>query len=170
MKYLFLAILVTSSIATHAQNQLVFTRLDTTKAIVLQPGDLVRLGFNGYMKQAQEADGKVTAVTDSTVTVAGRKRFLQKPVPAQTILINDITGFRKFSKARPAAEIIYGIVGIGITGTVAGVLSSRTSSKAGIILSTAATAAVTTALKNLLFPRKIKNHVPANWNVQSVSK
>ena len=165
MKSLLLSFFLIVSISTHAQYSLVFVKADSSKIITIKQGDLARMGYNGYIGQPQEAEGNVSVITDSSVTLSPRKKFLQKKLASQTILIRDITGFRKFSGFRPAGEIIYAIAGVGITGGVAGIISNASTSTIAILLSTAATAAITTALKNIIFSHKIKNHLGKDWTI-----
>ena len=86
----------------------------------------------------------------------------------QTILIRDITGFRRYTKLRPTAEIIYAVASVGITGAIAGIISNASKSTAVIILSSAATATVTTSLKNVIFSHRIKNYLAKGWTMRLI--
>ncbi|MBL7703654.1 MAG: hypothetical protein JNM14_15495 [Ferruginibacter sp.] len=166
MKALFLCILVILSSQIQAQNKIVFTKADSSSIVTIKQNGLVRLAYNGYLKQPQEAEGIVTAINDSTITLSPRKKLFRKSKPGQTFYIHDITGFRLYSKFRPAGEIIYGIVGVGITGTVTAIIGGVSIPAVLSFLSGGATLAVTTALKNVVLSSKIKNRLNNGWNMQ----
>lgn len=168
MKSLLFILCMFIAFSVQAQYKLVFRNADSSKTTTIEQKDLTRLSYNGYMNQPQEAEGVVSALTDSSISLSPHRRFLQKRPIMQTILTRDITGFRLYSKFRPTAEIIYSVAAVGITGAVAGIISSGSSSTVLIILSSAATAAVTTALKNTIFSHRIKNHLTNSWTMQLV--
>jgi hypothetical protein len=147
----------------NAQNKVVFTKADSSNIVTIKQKDLVRLAYNGYLKQPQEAEGIVTAINDSTITLTPRKKLFKKSKPGQTLYLRDITGFRLYSKFRPAGEIIYGIVGVGITGTVTAIIGGVSIPVILSFLSGGATLAVTTALKNVVLSNKIKNNLKDGW-------
>ena len=166
MKSIVVILFVFLSLAIQAQNKIVFTKADSSSIVTLKKSDLVRLAYNGYLKQPQEAEGIVTAINDSTITLSPRKKLFKKSKDAQTLYIRDITGFRLYSKFRPAGEIIYGIVGIGITGTVTAIIGGASIPTILSFLSGGATLAVTTALKNIVLSNKIKNKLQNGWTMQ----
>jgi hypothetical protein len=166
MKALLFSIALFISLSIQAQNKVVFTKADSSSIVTIKQNDLVRLAYNGYLKQPQEAEGIVTAINDSTITLSPRKKLFKKSKVGQTLYIRDITGFRLYSKFRPAGEIIYGIVGIGITGTVTAIIGGVSIPAILSFLSGGATLAVTTALKNIVLSNKIKNKLQNGWTMQ----
>ncbi len=166
MKLFMLLLCLWVSIALQAQQKLVFTHAASGKTITVKQKDLVRLAYYGYRQQPQQAEGFVTAINDSTVTLAPRKKFLQKAMPAQTLNIKDIAGFRRYSKFRPAAEVIYAFAGVGITGTATAIVSNANLSTALSFAAAAGTAIVTSGLKNAFFSNKIKNLLSNGWAMQ----
>jgi hypothetical protein len=166
MKPFVILLFICITITVNAQQKIVFTNADSSKTITIKQKDLVRLSYNGYMQQPQQAEGFVTALNDSTITLSPRKRLLQKRMPGQTLFIKDITGFRRYSKFRPAAEIIYGFVGIGIAGTATALVSNANLSTVLGFAAAAGTAIVTTGLRNAFFSSKIKNSLNSGWSMQ----
>jgi hypothetical protein len=166
MQYSLVLLFICVTLLVNAQQKMVFTNADSSKTITVKQKDLVRLAYNGYMQQPQQAEGFVSALNDSTITLTPRKKLLQKSMPGQTLFIKDITGFRRYSKLRPAAEIIYGFVGIGIAGTATAIVSSANLSTILGFAAAAGTAVVTTGLKNAFFPFKIKNSLNNGWQMQ----
>jgi hypothetical protein len=166
MRSLLLIFSLIFTFAVQAQNKIVFTKTDSSSITTVKQHDLVRLAYNGYLKQPQEAEGIVTAINDSTITLSPRKKLFGKSRPVQTLYIRDITGFRLYSKFRPAGEIIYGIVGIGITGTVTAIIGGVSIPTILSFLSGGATLAVTTAMKNIVLSTKIKNKLKNGWTMQ----
>jgi hypothetical protein len=165
MKSLFVLLFLCIGLTSQAQ-QIVFSKADSSKTIVIKLKDLVRFSYSGYMQQQQEIEGRVSALNDSTVTLAPRKRILQQALPSQTIFIKDITGFRKYSNFRPASEIIYAVAGVGITGTAAALVSNANLSPALSFVSAAATQTLTSGLHNTVLSSKIKNRLNEGWVMQ----
>lgn len=166
MKSLIITAWLLMAFTLQAQQKIVFTNADSSKTIVVNQNDLVRIAYAGYMLQPQEAEGKVAVLNDSSITLAPRKKLFKKKAPSQTIMIRDITGFRRYSNFRPAGEIIYGIVGIGITGTITTVIGSVSIPAALGFASGAATGILTSGLKNVFFSTKIKNNLNDGWTMQ----
>ncbi len=166
MKPFVILLFICVTITVNAQQKIVFTNADSSKSITVKHKDLVRLAYNGYMQQPQQAEGFVTALNDSTITLSPRKRLLQKRMPDQTLFIKDISGFRRYSKFRPAAEIIYAIVGIGIAGTATAIVSKANLSTILGFAAAAGTAIVTTGLRTAFFSSKIKNSLHNGWAMQ----
>jgi hypothetical protein len=166
MKYALSILGIILCLLANAQNKIVLTKADSSSIVTIKQKDLVRLAYNGYLKQPQEAEGIVTAINDSTITLSPRKKLFRKSKPGQTLYIRDITSFRSYSKFRPAGEIIYGIVGVGITGTVTAIIGGVSIPAILSFLSGGATLAVTTAMKNLVLSNKIKSRLKDGWNMQ----
>jgi hypothetical protein len=169
MKPFLLVVSVLFYLSLHAQQKIVFTKADSSKTITVKQKDLVRLVFNGYMNQPQMAEGIATEITDSSITLSPRKKMFQKLKAKQTILLRDITGFKRYSKFRPAGEIIYGIMSIGAAGTVTAIIASADVSTAVGFLATAATSTLTLAIKNVFLPVKVKNYLNEGWTMQLLS-
>jgi hypothetical protein len=162
MKSLLFILSICFALSSPAQQKLVFTNVDSSKTVIVKQKDAVRLAFNGYMNQLQEAEGIVSSINDSTITLSPKK----KSIPPHTVLIKDITGFRRYSKFRPAGKIIYAIAGVGITGTATAIVSNANLSPALGFASAAGTAAVTTGLRNAFFPSKVKNYLNNGWTMK----
>jgi hypothetical protein len=166
MRSLLIIISIFLAFTINAQSKVVFTKADSSSIVTIKQKDLVRFAYNGYLKQPQEAEGIVTAINDSTITLSPRKKLFKKSKTVQMLYIRDITGFRLYSKFRPAGEIIYGIVGVGITGTVTAIIGGVSIPAILSFLSGGATLAVTTALKNMVLSHKIKNNLKDGWAMQ----
>jgi hypothetical protein len=165
MKLFFLAVFFLVSFFANAQYKLVFTNTDSSEVVVVEQKSLVNLSYSGYMKQQQEASGYVTNITDSSITLQPRRKFLQKATASKTFLIKDITGFRRFSKFRPASEVIYSFLSVGVTGTVTAIIANANIPASLSFLSAAGTQTATTLLKNVFFSSKIKNKLSSGWNI-----
>ncbi len=166
MKWLFLLLLVAFSLTVKSQNEIVFTLADSSKIVTVKSKDLLKLSYNGYLSQPQEAEGYVSAINDSSITISPRKKLFGKAKPSQSLMIRDITGFRRYSKFRAPGEVIYGIVSIGITGTITAIISSASVPASLIFLSAAGTQTVTTAMKNIFFSSRIKNQLKNGWQLK----
>lgn len=159
-------VLICFALEINAQQKLVFTNADSSKIITIKQKDLVRLAYSGYMNQPQEAEGIVTSLNDSTITLSPRKKILQRQAPAQTLYLKDIKGFRRYSKFRPAGEIIYAVAGIGVAGTATAIVSNANLSPALSFVSAAGTAALTNGLRNAVLSSKVKNYLKNGWSMQ----
>lgn len=166
MKVLFSGILLCFILTASAQNKIVFYKNDSSKTITVAAKDLLKVAYGGYFKQPQETEGTVSLITDSTVTIAPKKRFLKKRMPSQTVYLKDITGFRKYSKFRPTGEIIYSVVSVGITGAISAIISKANVSPALNFVTAAGTSAVTGVMKNVFFSSKIKNEIGKDWSLR----
>ena len=85
MKSILLLLIICISFSLQAQVQLVFSKVDSSKTIIVKMKDLVRFSYNGYMQQAQEIEGRVTALNDTLITLSPRRKLLQQSASAQTI-------------------------------------------------------------------------------------
>jgi hypothetical protein len=166
MKHLLTVLCICLSLLLQAQHTLVFKNVDSSKIITIKQKDLAKFSFNGYMNQQQVAEGVVTSLNDSTITLLPRKKLFTKKMPVQTLYIKDITGFKRYSKFRPAGEIIYGVVGVGIAGTVTAIVANAKLPAAASFATAAGTSMVTGGLKNIVLPTKIKNTLSNGWTMQ----
>jgi hypothetical protein len=169
IKYMRLIILIlslTCSLSARSQQKIVFTNAESGKSVTVKQSNLLKLSFTGYLEQQQTAEGKVSAITDSSVTLSPRKKIFQKLRGAQTVMLKDVTGFKRYSNFRPAGEIIYGILSVGAAGTVTAVIASANVPTALSFLTTAATSTLTLAVKNVFLPTKVKNHLNEGWTMQ----
>jgi hypothetical protein len=169
MKQFFVILFAAICINLNAQQQITFTKAESSKTVIIKEKDLVRLSFKGYMNQQQVMEGYVSSVTDSSITLAPRKKLFQKIMGAQTIMLKDISGFKRFSKFRPAGEIIYGVAGVGLNGTIAAVASNANLTGAAGFAATAGTSIVTGVVKNLFLPKKIKYFLKDGWQMKLVN-
>lgn len=94
------------------------------------------------------------------------KNCFKKITGDQTILVKDITGFRRYSKFRPAAEITYGAVAIGIAGTVTAVIAQADLPAALSFVTAAGTSTVTGIVGRVIIGNKVKNKLPNGWSMQ----
>jgi hypothetical protein len=168
MKHLLFFVLICIAFSTQAQYKLVFNNADNSKTIIVKQKDLTRLSYDGYMHQPQEVEGNVSAITDSSISLSPHKKFLQKREPVQTVLIRDISGFRRYSKFRPGTQIIYAVASVGVTGAVSALISDVSTSFIAVLLSSAATGAVTTSMNSVFFNHKIKNYLAKGWSMRLV--
>jgi hypothetical protein len=166
MRLLIVILIITFNVTVEAQQKIVFTKTETGKTVTVKPNNLLKLSFTGYLKQQQTAEGKVSAITDSSVTLSPRKKIFQKLRGAQTVMLKDVTGFKRYSNFRPAGEIIYGILSVGAAGTVTAVIASANVPTALSFITTAATSTLTLAVRNVFLPNKIKNHLDKGWTIQ----
>lgn len=164
MKVFFSCLFLCFLLSAGAQNKIIFYKNDSSKTITISSKDLLRISYNGYSKQPQETEGMVAQITDSNITISPKKRFFKRKLPLQDVYLKDITGFKKYAKFRPAAEIIYGVVSVGITGAISAIISKANVSPALNFVAAAGTSAVTGVMKNVFFSSKIKNYIGKDWS------
>ena len=94
MKNVFLVLSFCFYFSAVAQHKIVFSKTDSSANVEVELKDNVKLSYSGYMGQPQEAEGIVTLLNDSIISLTPRKKLLQKKQPAQTLYVRDISGFR----------------------------------------------------------------------------
>jgi hypothetical protein len=169
MKHLLTLVIICISVTIQAQHHLVFTNADSSKKITVKEKDLVKLAFTGYLSQPQIAEGFVANINDTTITLAPRKKLLAPKAMGQTLYIKDIIGFKRYSKFRQAGEIIYGVVGIGIAGTVTAIIGNANLPSAASFATAAATSIVVGALRGAVLPTKIKHKMSDGWQLSLIN-
>jgi hypothetical protein len=86
MKTLLFSLFICIIFSAQAQYRLAFTNADSSKTVIIKQKDLARLSYKGYMSQPQEAEGNVSSITDSSISLAPRKKFLQKKLTGKPYL------------------------------------------------------------------------------------
>ncbi|MBU2912867.1 MULTISPECIES: hypothetical protein [Reichenbachiella] len=109
-----LIFLLIGSISGYAQKRLIFQNDQLDESVEIKEGDYVKFRYKGYLNQEAEVESYVLEVTDAAVTFnpGGKKSEFRDD---RTILLSDVTGFRKMYKLRPILAPITSLgVGIGI--------------------------------------------------------
>ena len=100
-KYVFIVLLLLSSGTSFCQKALLFTNKQTGKEVLVKEGDLIKLGYDGYIKQSEKVMGVVTNIQDSIIEVVSPMGTSLLMTNVRFIYAKDITGFRKFHRSRP---------------------------------------------------------------------
>lgn len=155
MKYLLLTCLMVFALAAFSQQKLVFTNTNTGKIVVVNEYDFLKVSYRGYLGQIQTIYGKVTLITDSLI------RFENN----WSVRVNDIIGFRRFSKYRELLKGVTEVVSLTAVIIVVPLVLYNNSTltiwqRLGITAGISVGAAV---LTDLLFPEGIKNFMAAGW-------
>lgn len=158
-KYILLTLFVITTVFfSTAQQKLVFNDTVANKTITVKQADIVKFLYIGYLGQIEQVYGKVELVTDSFV------RFEHNWI----VRVNDIIGFRKFSKYRdilkPTVQILT-IVGVIVA--VPTVINQNPQLSGAERLGVSfGIGALGTLINRLLFPSRIKNFMLDGWQVK----
>ncbi len=99
---LSVAVFIGIATCTFAQQTLVFENIADSRRVEIFPSNLVKLEYNGYLKQEESSYGVVVAIKDSILTLHSLDK---KNNPGfRDIHVKDITAFRKFKKGRLVLE------------------------------------------------------------------
>lgn len=157
-KYSLLLLFLTVTVfLSNAQQKLVFTHAQE-KNVTVEQRDIVKFIYIGYLGQLQEVYGEVELVNDSFI------RFENN----WNVRVNDIIGFRKFSRYRnilqPTTQII---TFIGVIVAVPTVLNNNPQfndwERLGV---TFGIGGIGSLINRLLFPTRIKNFLSDGWQVK----
>lgn len=150
-----------------SQTHLRFYHDELQQEVVIRPGDVVKFEYAGYLRQPEALENRVVQLGDNAIVLG--QTFFGNVVPGtqRTILIDDITGFRKFSRLRytlKAATQIGSAVGSIIL--FRQVIDRSKLSGTGDILLTFGVGLGSTILVEALFPKRVKRKISQGWRYE----
>lgn len=153
--------------AAYAQRFIRFFNDSLDKEVILQRGDVVKFEYRGYLGQPEALENRVIQLGGNAI-VLGQTAFGYPVAGTQrTILLEDITGFRRFVRAR------YTLRAVARVGSLVGsfilfrrvIDRSRLSDTQDILL-TLGVGFGTTILVDSLFPKKVKKRMSEGWRYE----
>lgn len=158
---LFYMSLSTDSIAQH---HLIFYNDSTAQTVDISPGDIIKLEYRGYLSQPEAIEKRVIQVRQDAVILGQTAFGYADPKTFRTVLLHDITGFRKFSRLR------YTLKAAAQIGTAVGsvilfrkVIDRSKLSGTGDILLSLGVGIGSTLLIEALFPKRVKYRTQNGW-------
>lgn len=151
-------------IASFAQHHLVFYNDSTEQIVEIRPRDIIKLEYRGYLSQPEVIENRVIEVKQEALILGQTAFGYAVPETFRTVLLNDITGFRKFSRLR------YTLKAAAQIGTAVGsiilfreVIDRSKLSGTGDILLSLGVGIGSTLLIESLFPKRVKNRKQDGW-------
>lgn len=148
--------------SAHAQRTLSFINIADHRVVEIEPSDLVKFEYNGYLKQEESCYGLVVDMRDSIISI----HTLDKKYGGfRNIHVKDISGFRKFRKARLVLEPLVS-VGVGVSSIILFYWLGKNYPNIGfgtrLGISFGVTA-LSTGLTKVIFYKRIRNEVAHGW-------
>lgn len=150
-----------------SQNYLRFYHDDLQKEVIIRPGDVVKFEYAGYLRQPEALENRVIQLGDNAIVMG--QTFFGKVVPEtqRTILLDDVTGFRKFSKLRYTLKTATQIgSAVGSIILFRKVIDRSKLSSTGDILLTLGVGIGSTILVESLFPKRVKRKINQGWRYE----
>ena len=152
-----------------AQNALRFTNATTGEEVVIKEGDMAKFSYSGYLNQPEIVENRVFLISPIDVHLAQMAFGQVVPQTQRTVLLNDITGFRKFFKYRNQLK-----TGLQLASTVSIILlypeivdRDKLSRTEDILISLGVSLGVSLIIE-ALFPKKIKHRMSHGWQYEYV--
>jgi len=159
MRLLFVIILIFISFSVFTQNALRFNNIITKDTVWVFENDKVVIQYKGYLKQNEEIKGRVLQINDSLI-ILGSKLF-GIPNVSKKIKITDVTGFRRFSRARRILKTSLNIA--VIAGSIYLPEALGVTSSIGIYATSLSSGIVGVGIIELIFSNKVKNTTNTGW-------
>lgn len=150
-----------------AQHELRFFNESLQQEVTLQPGDVVKFEYAGYLGQPEALENRVIQISNNAIVLGQTSFGYLVPKTRRTILLEDITGFRKFIRARYTLKSLAQI-GSAVASIVLfrQVINRDKLSGTQDILLTLGVGASTTILVESLFPKKVKRKMVEGWRYE----
>ncbi len=158
---LFCTCLLTKSLA---QQYLVFYNDATGQLVQIRTRDVIKLEYSGYLSQPEMLENKVIRIKQDTL-VLGRTVFgYADPKTLRTVLLQDVTGFRRFSRLRYTLKTTAQIgTAVGSFFLFRQVINRRQLSGTTDVLLSLGVGIGSALLIEVLFPKRIKHHMKNGW-------
>ena len=167
--YLFFFLLLTSFPA-FCQNALKFTHLGTGEEVIIKEGDMVKLSYSGYLNQPELEENRVFMITPIDIHLSQMAFGQVVPQTQRTVLLNDITGFRRFFKYRTQLKTT-----LQLASTVSIILlypeivdREKLTRTEDILISLGVSIGVSLIIE-AFFPKKIRHRVSDGWQYEFIT-
>lgn len=159
-----LCIFFSSVNVVRAQHYLRFYNEFLQQEVIIRPGDVVKFEYAGYLGQPEALENRVIQISSNAIVLGQTSFGYLVPETRRTILLEDITGFRKFIRARytlkSLAQIGSAVASIFLLRQV---INRDKLSNTQDILLTLGVGVSTTILVESLFPKKVKRKMAEGW-------
>ena len=162
MRLTIISILFFISFSVFSQNALRFDNVISKDTVWLFENDKAVIQYKGYLQQTEEIKGRVLLINDSLLFI-GSKIF-GNSIVSKRIKLTDISGFRRFSRARRMLKVSLNIVVIAGSIYMPQVLNIESS--VGIYATSLGTGLVGVGIIELLFSNKVKKTYKTGWKHQ----
>ncbi|PIB34113.1 hypothetical protein BFP72_01060 [Reichenbachiella sp. 5M10] len=163
----FLLLIGLASVEAYGQKHLVFENDALGKKVEVKEGDYLKLRYKGYLNQSAEVERYVLEITDTAIRFqsTGKK---DRYTDDKTILLSDVTGFKRMAKVRPILAPLTSIgVGIGIYYAIG--TNDQFNNTEQLLYSLGASVG-TSLLINWVFKSDIKFKMADGWYIRVVGR
>ncbi len=172
MPFRFIAVLfllMLSGVISRAQapTHLRFYNDSLQQEVLIRSGDAVKFEYTGYLGQHEVLENKILQIGGNAVVLGQTMFGVVIPETQRTILLEDITGFRKFVRSRRALKTVAQLgVAVGSILLFRKAIDRSELSDTGDILLTLGVGIGTTVLVESLFPKKVKKRMSEGWQYE----
>ena len=159
MRLIIFSIFIFLSLNVFSQNALRFNNIITKDTIWLFENDKAIIQYNGYLSQKEEIKGRILQINDSLIILGSK--FLGIENINKKINITDISGFRKYTKARRILKTSLNIIVIG--GSIYAPEILNINSLFGSYSVSVGTGIIGVEIIDLIFSNKVKNTTKSGW-------
>jgi len=166
-KRLLFLLVVFWAFTCEAQKALLFVNSQSGEEILIKEGDLLKISYTGYIKQREVKSGVVTLIQDSIIEISSPGEYRKRMPEIRYVYVNDITGFRKFRKSKPALQFVSRVMATAGSIALYYWVDSYTDMNFGQKLAlSAGTGIATGVIARSFFPERVKNFIASNgWTV-----
>ena len=154
-----------------AQKSLLFSNKKTKQELLVTEGDVIKLSYNGYLKQHEDHYGHVLSIRDSLIEMSTpvASLFVKRDDKTHFINIKDITGFRKFHRSRPYLKGLTNLViAVGTIYLFYIINKNKNDLSYGDkVAISIGTGIIGRFAEKIIFPQKIKNKIGEEWEIIS---
>ncbi len=149
---------------SNAQSQgIVFVNPETNKTIQVPRGSMLMIEYKGYLQQMETETNSLFFINDSSI-VLGKYHLIGKHSGMRTVMLEDITGFRKISVGNQLLKTLF-VFGATLGSYYAFSDNDNLNSTQRLALSLG-TGLVTTSLVKIIFPtNKAKYRMKDGWKI-----
>ena len=165
----FILLFLFLPLSLFAQNALRFTNPTTGEEVIIKEGDMAKFSYSGYLNQPEVVENRVFLISPIDVHLAQMAFGKVVPQTQRTVLLNDITGFRRYFKYRTQLK-----TSLQLASTVSVILlypeivdRDKLTRTEDILISLGISLGVSLIIE-AMFPKKIKHKMGQGWQYEYV--
>lgn len=162
-------ILLFLSASVFAQNAIKFTNSLTGEEVIIKEGDFAKFSYSGYLNQPEIVEKRIFRITPIEVHTAQMAFGQIDPKTQRSVLLSDITGFRRYFKYRPQLKTSLQLAStVGIILLYPKVIDRDKLARTEDILLSLGVSIGVSLIIEAVFPKKIKNRMSQGWQYEYV--
>ncbi len=166
---IFLLFFLLIALPSLAQNVIKFTNSLSGKEVIIREGDMAKFSYRGYLNQPEVEENRIFRITPIDVHMGQMAFGHVAPQTQRSILLSDITGFRKYFKHRTALKTSLQLAStVSIILLYPEIVNRDKLTRTQDILISLGISIGTSLLIEAMFPKKIKNRMNQGWQYQYI--